>query len=931
MKRIMCSVNYVLFYIVLICLTCQTEAKTIAWVEDSFADFADGKLDAAGQNIYVSHDGKIRTIHRFDINDDGYLDLFFGNTHDLKSVVAPTVAWLTEDGNVKQKNLAIMGADRVRLADLNRDGYQDLVFSLAADGLQTPRRFIRIAYGGPDGWTSQRCTGLLPAHQPKGIAVVDLNADDWGDIAVLNTDSWLSNLPSEKNIRIYWGGKDGLRLSAFQDVAEPNVAALESADLDEDGFKDLVVLNKNGGARIFWSNPDHKKVLKIESSAIKLPSIDIRCLAACDCDADSLVDLVYGTTKDKMYLLRGRAGRDWEPPQTLSDLEATHISVGDLDGDGWPELVLNSFEIGRAAGGEVTGAADDVPEFITIVWGDTTGYHASRSTRLTVKNAYSTAIGDLNGDGRMDLGVAVYQGEKTFAGKSRFYFGQGNRKFRLAPEGVRTEGATQMVITPAQANLPARAVFANSMGGTLHEKVPVYLYWGGAHGFSPDNRWEIPCQSGHEASAADLNADGFPDLIIPYTNHGGEAALRNPLIGINILWGSKKGFDLEKGRTILPPSNPSMNVSSAADLNRDGYLDVIVGGFAKTSATAVYYGSPDGFKPENLLDLKTETRGVGLVVADFNKDQWLDIAVSSSGKNRICIFPGSRAGFDIDQQQQLYGARPTSMETADLNGDGWLDLIVSNYYDKTNVYFDTGNFIFWGSQQGFRHSNCQWLPSTCTLYQAVADFDGDGFLDMFFPNYHSQSGREKIPSHFYWGSADGFHWQRRTALICNSAADAQTGDFNRDGLIDIAISNHTVYGDHAIKSQVVYNDGKRFAQPRIKYLPTLGSHFMWAQDMGHIYDRKHRQRYESSVFEWDNPLLSGRLSYEAKIPEGTKLIFAVRSDANKDALTRQTWRPVIKNAFTMDRNDRYLQYKATFKSDNGDRFPVLDRVTVTLE
>lgn len=52
-------------------------AAAQTWVEDSYADFADGRLDASGQNIYVSRDGSVRTIHRFDLNQDSFIDLVF--------------------------------------------------------------------------------------------------------------------------------------------------------------------------------------------------------------------------------------------------------------------------------------------------------------------------------------------------------------------------------------------------------------------------------------------------------------------------------------------------------------------------------------------------------------------------------------------------------------------------------------------------------------------------------------------------------------------------------------------------------------------------------------------------------------------------------------------------------------------------------------
>ena len=66
--------------VLVLLFTCPLTAQT--WIEDSFEHFADGRPDDAGQNLFVSRDGKVQTIHRFDLNQDGYLDLVFNSTHD---------------------------------------------------------------------------------------------------------------------------------------------------------------------------------------------------------------------------------------------------------------------------------------------------------------------------------------------------------------------------------------------------------------------------------------------------------------------------------------------------------------------------------------------------------------------------------------------------------------------------------------------------------------------------------------------------------------------------------------------------------------------------------------------------------------------------------------------------------------------------------
>ena len=105
---------------------------------------------------------------------------------------------------------------------------------------------------------------------------------------------------------------------------------------------------------------------------------------------------------------------------------------------------------------------------------------------------------------------------------------------------------------------------------------------------------------------------------------------------------------------------------------------------------------------------------------------------------------------------------------------------------------------------------------------------------------------------------------------------------------------------------------------------------MWATDLGHIYDRKYRQTFTSRVFAWEQAAISGALKAQAELGPGRKLSFQVRSAVNEEALKKQDWHAVEGEAFALGATDRCLQYRAVFQSDNGDRYPVLDRVSITL-
>lgn len=125
-------------------------------------------------------------------------------------------------------------------------------------------------------------------------------------------------------------------------------------------------------------------------------------------------------------------------------------------------------------------------------------------------------------------------------------------------------------------------------------------------------------------------------------------------------------------------------------------------------------------------------------------------------------------------------------------------------------------------------------------------------------------------------------------------------------------------------------DGARFAQPEIQYLPTIGPDLMWATDVGHIYDRKYRHRFDSRVFRWENSVSSGTLQADASAPRGTKLELIIRSADSADVLANQPWLPVANRSFPVSSQHRFAQYRATLISDNGDRYPLVRRVEIEL-
>lgn len=904
-----------------------------SWVEDSFEDFADGTFSGSGQNIYAAHDGTIRTIHRFDINHDSWIDLLLNCTHDLVGVLPSTAAWLTPDGGVARAPLAVEGASAVAAGDLNKDGFADLVFCPNRNGVQSDRRFVQIVYGGPDGWPASRTNGILPVSNAAAVAVCNLNADDWPDIAVLNGKAWLPGQADGQIVRVFWGSEHGFLLNRFRDFGVPNAIALRAADFDANGWADLAALSTDPAIQIVWATQGAEQ-LDLETATIPLPGRSAKCLTIAHIDSDGLPDCVVGTDSGQLFVAGCRPPRDIRETVSYDAFESSHIAAGDLDSDGSCDLVLAQVAIARASGGEATGADRSKEAHVRILWGDAGKFDASRVTEIHAPDATASCIGDIDGDGRDDLFVAVYQGAKSFAANALAFRGTGTRTFAKHTYEISVSGATDAVFVASENGFPARAVFCNSAGGTVNERVPSYLYYNGPNGFSIDNRVLIPFVSGYEASAADLNLDGWTDIIAMCSGHLGPGAESLVELGANIFYGTRNGIDINTKPSVLREYN--LYSSNIADLNKDGYLDLVLGAFdppkpGEKDILVIYFGGKDGYTTGRRVTVPSEGRSSICVIADFDRDTWLDIAVSCYGKDLVRIFHGGSDGFSESRQSNLVAPQPIEMEAADLNKDGFLDLVVGTYNDQITGDFDTGSLIFWGAVDGFREWNAQWLPGSAPVGTTVADWDGDGHLDIFASHYHGNRTRENVPSYIYWGSATGFDASARTTLVCDSPSDGLAADFDKDGKLDLAVACHTRDGNHSAESKVYYNDGKRFADPRITLLPAVGPHWIWTEDMGNINDRSWSESYTSSSLAWDGARTKGRIVVDADVPEGAALGVEVQTAPDAGSLADAGWHQVDKQGrFEIDPQARVLKYRAVISSDNGDRYPIIDRVSIDI-
>jgi len=914
------------------------------WVEDTFKDFNDGQFYAAGQNLYATRHGQVKTIHRFDLNSDGYLDLVFNSSHDFIQR-PPATCYMLPSGRAKGKagELPVGGSTHAAVADLNKDGFLDAVFCPNNDWVSA-RRYALILWGDKRGWSARRMTNLLTIS-PQALQIADLNGDTWPDIIVLNGSRWAPEDGPGVMLRIYWGSPEGFRQEHVKEVVLDRGSDLKAQDLDGDDRPELVVLQSSPAeVLVYWNDRIGPGENLPQPARIDLKSRAVSRLAIADYNGDGRMDIIASggvrevvgrdpTTGEERYrysgflcVPAGQQPRSWSEPQAVSGPPASSMTVADVNEDGYVDILLAD-----------RGAKDNS---IHILWGDPDGHFAAQqSTALPVSYGSALDTADLDGDGHLDVvvGVAKTRTGETYDASSRVFYGDGEGGFTLADLQIPTAAGNDVVVAPNDLGDGHRLIFCNNMSGRINEDVPIRVYWGGEDGFTPERLSLYRIRSGFSSSAADLNDDGYADLILASIVHN--VGDPHSELGFNILWGDQDGLKDDR-RTIL--REYALTSTNVADFDRDGYLDLLgtcnrPGLEAEPPRIVIWHGGPDGFTPERRFVLPCKAIACSNTVADFNKDGYLDIAVTRTDEHRISVWWGGEQGFSEDRESSWPLAAADDLTAADIDLDGWLDLIVTSYHLRGTLYFDFGTYIFWGGPAGFDPTNAQRLPGHAGYGINVADFDNDGHLDLFVNNYRFTNNRQAIPSYLFWGSNDGFSDVNRTDITVDSGSGGMAADFNGDGLIDLAVSCHTRNGNHFTNSRVYYNDGHRFVQPRFVELPTVGSHYMHRADMGNIYDRTYRQTYISSVFKWEGKCRRATLSYVAETPGNSRLQFAVRSASSEEQLARRPWLELDRmdsnspeQAFAIRPSDRCIQYRATFISDNGERYPVLDRVAVGL-
>ena len=618
---------------------------------------------------------------------------------------------------------------------------------------------------------------------PFSVAVADVNGDGRPDLIVANyfgssTVSVLLNTTAPGAATPSFAAQN-----TFATGSGPH--SVTTADVNGDGKPDLIVANFDGNTISVLLNTTVPGAATPSFAAQRTFAAGSGPIAitAADINGDGKLDLILtnfgGNTVS--VLLNTTAPGATTPSFAARQTFATgtnpfSVAVADVNGDGKPDLIVTATNINSNSVSVLLN---------TTASGATTPSFAAQQTFATGSNNQSVTVAEINGDGKPDLIVANFYDDTVSVLLNTTAPGATTPSF--ATQQIFTTGPSPRSATAADVNNDGKPdlIVANSDGNT----VSVLLNTTVPGATTPSFAAQQTFATGDKpvfVTVGDMNGDGKPDLIVANDN-GNTVSVQ-----LNSTAPGAATPSYTAQQTFATGSDPQS--VTTADVNGDGKPDLIVANTNSNIVSVLLDTTAPGAATPSFAAQQTFATGSApqsVTVADINGDGKPDLIVANAGDNAVSVLlnttaPGATTPNFATEQTFATGSAPQSVTVADVNGDGKPDLIVVNANGNTvsvllNITAPGATTPSFATQQTFATGVG---PQSVT----VANVNGDGKPDLIVANFNDNTISVLLNTTVPGATTPSFATQG-TFAAGSGPISITAAEINGDGKPDLIVAN----------------------------------------------------------------------------------------------------------------------------------------------